>query len=70
VELGTEVGPAWLAIKVWARSSDDAADLVRAIAPQLGAEVQGRVDVYSAEPVQPPGVGPLAYDPAFTSYAE
>jgi hypothetical protein len=67
-ELGSQVGPAWLAIAVWARSADAAADLVRAIAPEMGAEVRGRVYVYESPPVEPPRDDPFAYGPRFKAY--
>ena len=67
-DLGSQIGPAWLAMKVWAESVDAAADLVAAIAPQVGAEVHGRVEVYSSEPEEPPQDEPFAYDPSFVAY--
>jgi hypothetical protein len=69
-ELETELGPAWLAIKVWARDTDDAAALVEAIAPELGFEIRGRVEIYTTEPVEPPRDVPYGYDPVFGSYVE
>ena len=68
-ELGSGVGPAWLSMKVWAASADDAAEFVGAMAPLLGAEVRGRVEAYSSEPAEPPQDEPFAYDPRFTAYA-
>jgi hypothetical protein len=67
-DLGSQVGPAWLSMNVWAASADAAADLVGAIAPQVGAEVRGRVQVYSSEPDRPPQGEPFAYDPSFVAY--
>jgi hypothetical protein len=67
-DLGSEVGPAWLSMKTWALSGDAAADLIGAIAPQLGAELRGRVEVYSSEPAEPPRDEPFAYDPSFVAY--
>jgi hypothetical protein len=67
-DLGSQVGLAWLSMKVWALSADAAADLIGAIAPQMGAEVHGSVDVYSSEPVEPPRDEPFAYDPNFVAY--
>jgi hypothetical protein len=67
-DLGSQVGPAWLSMNVWAASADAAADLVDAIAPQVGAEVRGRVQVHSSEPDRPPQDEPFAYDPSFVAY--
>ena len=67
-DLGSQVGPAWLGMKVWAESADAAADLVGAIAPQVGADLGGRVEVYSSEPHRPPQDEPFAYDLSFVAY--
>jgi hypothetical protein len=69
-DLGSQLGPAWLAMKAWASSADAAGELVAAIAPQIGAEVGGRVEVYSSEPAEPPRDVPFAYDPSFTAYED
>jgi hypothetical protein len=55
-------------MKVWAASPDAAGELVEAIASQVGAEVRGRVEVYSSEPTEAPQDRPFAYDPRFVAY--
>ena len=67
-DLGSRVGPAWLSMKVWAASADAAAQLVEAIASQVGTELRGNVEVYSSEPTEPPQEEPFAYDPSFVAY--
>jgi hypothetical protein len=66
----SEVGPAWMAMKVWASSADAAAGIVCDIAPQVGAEVRGKVAAYKTDPDEPPQDLPSAYGLQFTPYSE
>jgi hypothetical protein len=68
--VGSQVGPAWMAMKVWAPSADAAGEIICDIPPRVGAEVRGRCEVYKSEPDEPPQDMPYAYDLRFTAYKE
>jgi hypothetical protein len=61
-------GPAVMGMRMWALSADEASDMLRAIAAQLGFTPSERVYVYVTEPVQPPGENPHGYDIQFTPF--
>jgi len=61
-------GPAFMAMKAWGSSSDEAAGMIDAIGPELGFRVTGRIHVYETEPREPPRDKPFGYDIDFTPY--
>jgi hypothetical protein len=63
-------GPAWMAMKVWASSTDEATDMAYVIGKQIGFTVTGRTHVYDTEPSSPPSDKPSAYDINFKNYDE
>lgn len=63
-------GPVWMAMKVWAENTDQAADMLRVIGNDIGFEVKGRIEVYDTEPESPPEDNPFGYDIKFTLYTE
>jgi hypothetical protein len=69
-DVRSQLGPAWMAMKVWAPSADAAAEIICHFAPQVGAEVRGKCEVYKSEPDEPPQDTPYAYDLRFTAYKE
>ena len=64
----TVPGPAICTMKVWANNADLAAEMMVAIAPQLGFQPSGRVELYETEPDLPPEDQPFAYDVNFVAY--
>ena len=61
-------GNAFMAMKVWASSVDEACEMVRAIGGQIGFTVTGKIEVYETEPSQPPRENPYGYDIVFKPY--
>jgi hypothetical protein len=67
-DIGSQVGPAWMATRVWAPSGDAAIAIICDLARQVGAEVRGRCEAYKSEPHEPPQDMPSAYDLHFVAY--
>jgi hypothetical protein len=63
-------GSAFMAMKTWASSADESADMVRVIGGKIGFQVTGDTEVYATEPTQPPRVNPFGYDINFTPFGE
>ena len=61
-------GSAFMAMKVWAISWEEACDMIRAIAEHIGFEVTGRINVYETPPTSPPRENPYGYDINFTPF--
>jgi hypothetical protein len=61
-------GNAFMAIKTWASSSDESADMARVIGEKIGFQVTGDTQVYDTEPTQPPRANPFGYDISFTPF--
>ena len=61
-------GNAFMAMKTWASSSGESADMVKVIGAQIGFTVTGRINIYVSEPTQPPNDKPLGYDIKFTPF--
>jgi hypothetical protein len=59
-------GGAFMGMKAWASSSDEAIDMLRVIGQRIGFSVTGRTYVYDTEPSEPPRDDPRAYDINFT----
>ncbi len=59
-------GSAYMGMKAWASSSDEAIDMVRVIGQEIGFTVTGQPRVYGTEPSEPPQDKPHAYDITFT----
>jgi hypothetical protein len=66
----TQPGPAICTMKVWADTADTAADMLVSIAPQLGFQPAGEMEVYETEPVLPAEDRPFAYQVTFTAYCD
>ena len=65
---GGREGPAWMSMNAWATSTDEAADMIVQIAPELGFRVTGRIEIYKTDPKEPPRDIPSGYDMRFTPY--
>ena len=63
-------GRAWMGIKVWAASPDEAFGMTKAIAHDIGFVQDGKMELYSTDPSEPPGENPYGYDIRFTPYDE
>lgn len=63
-------GNAFMGMKIWAISADDAADIIQSIAAQIGFAITGNIEVYETAPEQPPGEIPFGYDIQFTPFVE
>src|SRR5205814_4411249 len=47
-------GNAFMAMKTWATSPEESAELVRMVGERIGFRVTGNTEVYDSEPEQPP----------------
>jgi hypothetical protein len=63
-------GKAWMGMKVWASSSEEAADMIQGLGANIGFNVTGRIHVYTTEPVKAPKEDPFGYDIYFTPFEE
>ena len=63
-------GNAWMGVKVWANDADEAADIARMLASNLGLALNNDIQVFSTKPEMPPQEKPFAYDSKFTPYDE
>ena len=63
-------GKAYMGMKVWALSDDQAVDMVEYIGEQIGFTVTGKIEIFDTEPEQPPKEKPFGYDITFNPYEE
>ena len=63
-------GDAFMGMKAWALSDEQAADMIKTIGSQIGFEVTGEIQIYYSEPLEPPQENPYGYDINFHSFAE
>lgn len=63
-------GRAWMAMKAWARNSDESSEMICVIGHQIGFTVDGRIEIYETEPEEPPRDKPYGYAIGFTPYDE
>ena len=61
-------GSAFMGMKVWATSSEEACDMIQGIAEHIGFEVTGKISVFETEPTSPPRENPHGYDIKFTPF--
>jgi hypothetical protein len=61
-------GPAFMGMKMWASSTEEAVDMVRAIGAEIGFTTTGRIYIYETDPAEPPGENPRGYDITFTPF--
>jgi hypothetical protein len=62
-------GSAFMGMKTWASSADEAARMVSVIGERIGFTVTGHTYIYDTEPTQPPGERPSGYDIQLTPFA-
>lgn len=63
-------GSAYMGMKAWVSSDEEAADMIQAIGTQIGFEVTGDIQLYHTEPEEPPKDNPYGYDIKFTPFTE
>lgn len=63
-------GPAFMALKTWSNSADEASAMIQDIGAQIGFIVTGRIEVFDSAPVKAPGEHPYGYDINFTPFNE
>jgi hypothetical protein len=61
-------GQAYIGMKVWASSHDEAIDMVQSIGEQIGFTVTGKIEIFTTSPEQPPEENPYGYDIKFSPY--
>jgi len=61
-------GKAFMSIKVWSTDLDEAGDMIQDIGDQIGFNVDGKIEIFTTDAVQPPRDKPYGYDINFTSY--
>lgn len=66
---GGKPGPSWLGMRLWAGSTEEAIQMFRRYAEEVGFAVKGKIDVYDTEPMEPPREAPHFYSVRFTPYA-
>jgi hypothetical protein len=69
-DFDAQPGTAYAGIKMWATDMDEAVDMAESIGAQTGFVINGRIEIYKTDPVQPPGDEPYAYDINFSYYKE
>lgn len=62
------LGSAFMSMKAWATSEEEAMDMMQSIAQNIGFTVSGKIEVYTTEPTSPPGENPSGYDISFSSF--
>jgi hypothetical protein len=61
-------GSAFMAMKVWASSHEEAFDMMLSIGRQIGFETTGRIHLYDTDPTSAPRENPYGYDIKFTPF--
>ncbi|MET0637953.1 MAG: hypothetical protein ABWZ25_18115 [Chitinophagaceae bacterium] len=61
-------GQAFMGMKAWVPSDDEAVDMIRSIGGQIGFDVSGKIEIYHTDPQEPPSESPSAYDIMFTPF--
>lgn len=63
-------GNAFVALKVWAESDDQAVDILEQEGIDIGFTIKNKVQIYYTDPEQPPGESPIVYSINFTPYVK
>jgi hypothetical protein len=63
-------GNAFMAVKIWAETYDDAAHLVESVANQVEFTITGEIEIFDTEPQEPPKQNAYGYDLGFTYFQE
>ena len=61
-------GNAFMSMKTWAASYEEAADMIQVIGNQIGFKVTGEIQLFDTEPNEPPKGNPYGYDIKFTPF--
>jgi len=63
-------GNAYMGMKAWATSDEEAADMIQVIGKQIGFDITGAIQIYYTDPSEPPQKKPHGYDIRFTPFNE
>jgi hypothetical protein len=61
-------GSAFMGIKVWASSHEEAANLIQSVAQDIGFSITGDIEIYDSDPEEPPTGNPYGYEIKFTPF--
>jgi len=67
-DLGSVNGRGFFAMKIWAEEHNEAVHMIELYSNQVGLNIDGKIQIYDTEPINPPGDIPAGYDPNFTPY--
>jgi hypothetical protein len=63
-------GTAFMAMKAWASSEDEAFDMIKSIGRHIGFSVTKEIQLFNSDPQEPPSDGPYGYEINFHSFDE
>ena len=63
-------GNAFMGMKLWANSEEEAIDMIKSIGRQIGFSVTGEIQLFNSEPEEPPSDKPYGYGINFHSFDE
>jgi hypothetical protein len=61
-------GSAFMGVKIWASTYDEAADLTESISEQVRFTITDKIEIFDTEPQEPPHEKPYGYDLSFTYF--
>ena len=62
-------GNAFMNMKAWTLSDEQAADMIQSIGAEIGFNVTGDIQIYYTDPSEPPRENPYGYDINFTPFS-
>jgi hypothetical protein len=62
-------GNAFMGMKIWAESFEQAADVFQSIGNQIGFKTTGDLELFESDPIEPPDENPFGYDIKFTPFS-
>lgn len=63
-------GHAFMGMKAWASTDEEAVRMIQSIGEQIGFKITGDIQLYYTEPKAPPRDNPYGYDIKLTPFAE
>jgi hypothetical protein len=67
-DFDAQPGTAYAGIKIWAKDTEEASEIVSSIGNQTGFIITGEIELYKTDPVQAPQDNAYAYDINFSYY--
>jgi hypothetical protein len=67
-DFSCRAGNAFMGIKVWAVSYDQAAEILQAVAEDQSFSLTNDIKIFDSDPQQPPAENPYGYDINFTPF--